>query len=553
LEQTVAEHKRRKQKGKRELDFSGLPVEQIVHELPESERFCPCCDSKMHACGHDVYRRELTVIPAQFKVTEHLQTAYSCRNCEKISDEAIPMLKSQVPKPVIRGSGVASPSLLAYIAHQKYVLALPLYRQEQEFKRLGLNLPRQNMANWMIYVCKYIQPICDAMKAQLLAHQVLCADETSVQVLSEPGKTPQSGSYMWLYRTSGNAKNAIVLYEYQPDRCHHRPADFLEGWTGYLHCDGFNGYKKLKNVTVIGCWEHARRYFTDILKTLPESSQTKSEALRGKQFCDRLFMLEREYAKLSPDDNFKARYEARLKKSKTVMNEFFDWAKNSSALPQSAVGQAVNYAKKQRVYLEHVLLDGRLELSNNRAERSVKPFVIGRKNWMFADTVGGVNASAALYSLIETAKENGLHPFDYLEFVFKTVPNLDLADPLLPSSNCYPGMRRYCARWNDLYGAVERLPGLLGILALPLVGLLFPHYREIIDRDNEPDEPIDEPVTGEPDYDPDGAIEGGGDGYVMPPKTGANYNALFAALMLMLLSGGAAVLLLRKRREEDGE
>jgi len=390
----------------------------------------------------------LTVIPAQFKVTEHVQTAYSCRNCEKTSDEAIPMLKSQVPKPVIRGSGVASPSLLAYIAHQKYVLALPLYRQEQEFKRLGLNLPRQNMANWMIYASKkYLQPIYDAMKAQLLEHQVLHADETGVQVLREPGKTPQSGSYMWLYRTSGDAARSIVLYEYQPDRCHHRPADFLEGWSGYLHSDGFEGYHKLQNTTVIGCWAHVRRKFTDILKTLPEKSRAGAESMRGKQFCDRLFALEREFAKLSPENNFEARYKARLKKSKPIMKEFFDWAKNSSALPQTAVGKAITYAQNQRYYLEHVLLDGRLELSNNRAERSVKPFVIGRKNWMFADTVKGVNASAALYSVIETAKENGLHPFDYLEFVFKTAPNLDFQnDPavlnrLLPW-NAPPQCRR---------------------------------------------------------------------------------------------------------------
>lgn len=178
--------------------------------------------------------------PAQFKVTEHLQTAYSCRNCERTSDEAVPMLKSAVSAPVIRGSGVASPSLLAHVAHQKYVLALPLYRQEQEFKRLGLNLSRQTMANWIIYEGKkYVQPIYDAMKAELLTRQVLHADETDVQVLREPGKTPQSKSKMWLYRTSGDTKRPIVLYEYQPDRCHHRPADFLEGWSGYLHTDGY--------------------------------------------------------------------------------------------------------------------------------------------------------------------------------------------------------------------------------------------------------------------------------------------------------------------------
>jgi len=152
--------------------------------------------------------------------------------------------------------------------------------------------------------------------------------------------------------------------------------------------------------------------------------------MRGKEFCDRLFALEREFAKLPSDDNFKARYEARLEKSKPVMDAFYDWAKNSEAPPQFALAKAITYAQNQRFYLEHVLLDGRLELSNNRAERSVKPFVLGRKNWLFSDTVNGANASAMLYSIIETAKENGLHPFDYLEFVFRNAPNLDFqSDP----------------------------------------------------------------------------------------------------------------------------
>jgi transposase len=442
-------YKRKKQKSKREIDFSGLPVEQVVHELPESERICPDCGGQMHACGHEVYRREVTVVPAQFKVTEHVQTVYSCRGCEKnAADDPTPMLKSAVPVPVIRGSGVASPSLLAYIAHQKYVLVLPLYRQEQEFKRLGLNLSRQTMANWLIYVStKYLQPIYDALKAELLTRQALHADETEVQVLREPGKKPQNKSYMWLYRTSGDAHRHIILYDYQPGRGHEYPADFLGGWSGYLHTDGWQAYHMLINATVVGCWAHVRRKFTDVLKTIPEKARAESESMRGKQFCDRLFALEREFAKLPPDNNFKARHEARQKKSKSVMDAFFDWAQKVSALPKSGLGGAISYALGERVYLERVLLDGRLELSNNRAERSVKPFVIGRKNWLFSDSVKGANASAALYSVIETAKENGLHPFDYLELVFHTAPGLDIdGDPsalnqLLPW-NAPPACRR---------------------------------------------------------------------------------------------------------------
>ena len=277
-------YKRKKQKGKRELDFSGLPVEQVVHELPESERSCPGCGGQMHACGHEVYRRELTAIPAQFKVTEHVQTVYSCRSCERnAADDPTPMLKSVVPAPMIRGSGVASAGLLAYIAHQKYVLALPLYRQEQEFKRLGLNLSRQTMANWLIYVStKYLQPIYDALKTELHTRQVLHADETEVQVLCEPGKKPQSKSRMWLYRTSGDARKSIILYDYRPSRGHEHPADFLDGWSGYLHTDGWQAYHKLKNATVVGCWAHVRRKFTDVLKTIPDKGKRKIIPNMGK-------------------------------------------------------------------------------------------------------------------------------------------------------------------------------------------------------------------------------------------------------------------------------
>ena len=425
-------YKRKKQKGKREMDFSGFPVEQIVHELPESERICPDCGGQTHACGHEVHRRELTVVPAQFKVTEHVQTVYSCRGCEKeAADDPTPMLKSAVPAPVIRGSGVASPSLLAYIAHQKYALALPLYRQEQEFKRLGLGLSRQTMANWLIYIsAKYVRPIYDALKTELLTRQVLHADETVVQALCEPDKKPQSKSRMWLYRTSGDARRHIILYDYQPGRGHEYPTGFLDSWSCYLHTDGWQAYHKLKNATVVGCWAHVRRKFADVLKATPEKARAESESMRGKQFCDKLFALERKFANLPPEDHFKARYEARQKESKPVMDAFFDWVNKTFALPKSGLGEAISYAVGQRIYLQRVLLDGRLELSNNRAERSVKPFVIGRKNWLFCDSVKGANTSAALYSIIETAKENGLHPFHYLEFVFRTAPGLDIdGDP----------------------------------------------------------------------------------------------------------------------------
>ena len=420
---------RKKPKGKRELDFSGLPVERVLYELPESGCVCPDCGNTLHACGHDVLRRELTVIPAQYKVTEHVQTVYSCRHCEATGVRT-PMVKADVPAPVVKGSGIASPSLVAHIANQKYCLALPLYRQEQEFARNELTLSRQTMANWLIYVsAHWLYPIYRMLKTLLITAKVLHADETTVQVLKEEGKRPESKSYMWLYRTGCDAKYPIVLYEYQPNRKHENAKQFLTGFSGYLHSDGYGAYHNLPpDIVTIGCWAHVRRKFTDILKSLPDYNKPGSIAMRGKEYCDALFALERKYAELS----FEQRKEARLVRSKPIMDEFFAWAENSRgsilATPRSVTGKALAYALSQRVFLENVLLDGRLEISNNRAERGIRPFTIGRKNWIFSNSEKGATASSMIYSILETAKENNLKPYEYLKHIFETAPNLDPTD-----------------------------------------------------------------------------------------------------------------------------
>jgi transposase len=371
-------------------------------------------------------RRELTIIPAQYKITEHVQTVYSCRDCEKsanpeTSDIPVAMVKALVPAPVIAGSGIASTSLVAHIANQKYTLALPLYRQEQEFNRNNLNISRQTMANWLIYVSQHwLVPIYSALKTILLLSAVLHADETSVQVLKEDGKRPEAKSYMWLHRTGCDTERPIVLYDYRPDRKHINAKSFLEGFSGYLHSDGYQAYHNLpSDITAVGCWAHLRRKFADILKSIPDYNKPGSLAMRAMEYCDKLFDLERDYAKLPADYNFKARHKSRLEKSKPIMDGFFAWVssvygKHIMATLKSNMGKSLAYALNQRVQLTNVLCDGCLELSNNRAERSIKPFVIGRKNWLFSNTENGADASAMFYSIIETAKENGLNPYEYL-------------------------------------------------------------------------------------------------------------------------------------------
>ena len=396
-----------------------LPVEVIEHELPIENRFCSDCGNELHTMGRET-REELKIIPARAVILQHVRHVYACRNCEGTSDHT-PIIKADMPEPVIKG-GFASPETIAHIAVQKFMMASPLYRQEQEWKQNGILLSRQTMSNWLIKACdNWLEPIYEEMKRRLCERDVLHGDETVLQVLKEPGKTAQSKSYMWLYRTSGEAKHQIVIYDYHPDRKHIHPEKLLKNFKGYLHTDGYSGYHKLSgNIIIVGCLAHLRRKFFDALKILPKDKQPKSNAATRVAYCDELFRLERQFASLSSD----SRFEERDRLSKPLINEFYTWIESLAALPNTLLGKAINYAQSQRRYLERYLLDGRLEISNNRAERSIKPFVIGRKNWIFANTPNGAKASAIYYSLIESAKENGLNPFEYLSWIFTNAPNL---------------------------------------------------------------------------------------------------------------------------------
>jgi transposase len=296
-----------------------LPVEVIEHELPETERVCPNCNSELHTMGREI-REELKVIPAKAVIVRHIRYVYSCRICEDTSDY-VPVVKADIPVPVIKG-GFASPETIAHIASQKFMMASPLYRQEQEWKQNGIQLSRQTMSNWLIKASTdWLEPIYEEMQSRLCRHDVLHGDETVLQVLKEPGKPAQSKSYMWLYRTSGEAGHQIVLYDYQPDRKHTHPEEFLKGFSGYFHADGYDGYHKLpENIIVVGCWAHLRRKLFDALKILPKEKKSESNAAKGVAYCDRLFHYEKQFALLSPEKRLKER--ERL--SRPLVNEFYD-------------------------------------------------------------------------------------------------------------------------------------------------------------------------------------------------------------------------------------
>lgn len=433
-------YERRKPSGKREEDLSNLPVETVVYKLEEDEQICRCCGGSLHEMTTET-RSEIAIVPPQVKVMRHVRQVYACRHCER-NELQTPIVTAPMPRPVYPGS-LASPSILSHVMCQKYLESLPLYRQEQQLARLGYSLSRQTMANWMVYGAEqWLEPLYAAMKAYLLRQDALHADETTLQVLREPGKSAEATSYLWLYRT-GRGVSPAVLYEYQRTRGGEHPRKFLTGFTGYLHVDGYAGYHKIAKVTLVGCWAHARRKFDEAIKGAPpETGKLGTTAGQGLAYCNQLYAIERELANATPEE----RYTKRQEKSVPVIQNYHEWLKQqrTRTLPKSLLGQAIAYSLNQWEKLTAFLSDGRLELDNNRSERSIKPFVIGRKNWLFAITPRGARASATIYSVIETAKENGLHPYNYLKYLFEQLPQLpgpldsESLEPFMPWSASLP-------------------------------------------------------------------------------------------------------------------
>ncbi len=433
-------YQRRKKKGYREAQLKNLPEERIEYRLPEEEQVC-FCGHKLHEMSTEE-RQELKIVPARVSVLKHVRYVYSCRRCEK-NETDIPIVETaKMPNPVLKGS-LVSPSVLAYVMTQKYLNSMPLYRQEQQFKYERIELSRQNLANWVVHGAnKWLAPLYDRMHFHLLREEVAQSDETPLQVLREPGRPAERTSYMWLYRTGWKATTPIVLFDYQETRSRDHPLKFLKGFTGYLQVDGYDGYNNIPGVKLVGCWAHARRMFDKALKALPPPKKSADVAARkGLKFCNQLFAIERDLTEMSAED----RYRERLVRSRPVLDAFLAWLKEqeSQVLPKSALGKAINYCLNQWPKLEAFMLDGRLDIDNNRSERSIKPFVIGRKNWIFSNTPKGARASAITYSIVETAKENGLNSFYYLQYLFEKLPNIDIEDPdaldqLLPWSDSLP-------------------------------------------------------------------------------------------------------------------
>ena len=421
----VAAHERVKKEHAFMLDKlpENAEVEIEEHRLNEEERTCPTCGEMMDEIGKDV-TRTLKIIPAKIVVHEDHYYTYACKKCADHYTEDTDSFKTEIKKtphvPSVYPGSNCSASAAAYIMTQKYVMGSPLYRMEADFNRSGYPLSRQTMSNWIIHCSeKWLTPLYKELQKRLLQEEILHADETELQVLHEPGKAATAKSYMWLYRTGRYTKHPTVLYEYCPGRGGEYPKKFLEGYSGYLQTDGYIAYDSLADVKHVGCMAHLKRKFHEAVESLPKGKKSGT-AVEGEAYCKLLFDLEETFADMTPEERKNKRQEL----SKPVLDEFLAWGLTRKAAPKSKLNIALTYLNNQSSKLREYLNDGRLEISNNRAERSIKPFVIDRKGFLFANTPKGANASAVTFSIIETAKENALDPFRYLTYIFSVAPIL---------------------------------------------------------------------------------------------------------------------------------
>ena len=405
-QETVIPEHTRKPRGKRKPLPDSLPREEIIYDLSEDEK------KGMKCIGED-RSEKLNIVPAKISVTVIIKKKYA-----PIEDEG-KIISAKAPKELLPKT-MASSSLLAYIITSKYVDALPLYRQEKIFERLSAELKRQTMARWIIKVSDQLIPLYNLMQEICLEKNYLQMDETRVQVLKEDGKKATSKSYMWVRCSPG--KDKIILYDYSPSRSGDTPVDLLEGFSGVLQVDGYDAYARVcreNNLIRAGCWDHARRKFFDASKT----SKGKGIGKKAIDILKRVYKIEKKIQGKGLDEVL----EVRQCESKPILDEFKKWIDDirSKITPTSAAGKAINYTYNEWKYLTVFLERPEVNVSNCLVENSIRPFAIGRKNWLFSSSVKGAKASAIYYSLIETAKANGLEPFDYLNRMLDKLPQAE--------------------------------------------------------------------------------------------------------------------------------
>ena len=401
-----------------------LPQEEIIHDIAESEKVCPHDGTALKNIGSEDHE-QLDIIPAKIKVIRHKRLKYACPCCDGY------IVTADKPRQPIEKS-IASPGLLAYIATGKYADALPLYRQSEMFKRIGIELDRTNLANWMVRCGELAQPLINLLIEHLHQQPCLHLDETTLQVLEEPGKTAQSKSYMWIMTNTGD--QPVCVFHYADSRAQSVPLQLLSQENSAIMVDGYEWYQKACNeyqITRLGCWAHARRKFMDAKDLQPKDKTGKAD--QALAYIQKLYAIEKKIKDEPPDK----RYHIRQNETKPILEKLKSWMEKSlqTVPPKTAIGVALGYLNKQWDRLMGYIDNGDYPIDNNAAERAIRPFAVGRKNWLFSKSQAGAKASANLYSLIETAKVNNLNVYEYLRLVFKELPNaqsVEHIEALLP-------------------------------------------------------------------------------------------------------------------------
>jgi len=406
---TVAQHTRKK-KPKRCALSEDLPRETIIHDIGDDEKVCDCGEHLVRI-GEEV-TEQLKYIPAKLSVVAHVRPKYACKPCQgNVKIASMPALL--LPK------SIATPELVSHVVVSKYCDHLPLYRQEKMWARIAVNLPRSSLCGWVLKAAELCDPLVKLLQRNIVTHDYAQADETTVQVMKEEGRKNTSKSYMWCYRGGGKTHSDIV-YEYQETRGGYHAERFLSGFKGYLQTDAYSGYnwvEKNKGIVAVGCHAHARRNFADLVKI----SKTPGLAQQGIIFYKKLYKIEKHARdnKLSPDE----RYEIRKEKSKPILDAFKQWLDHhlTKTSEQGKIGKAIRYCLNNWKQLTRFLKDGRVEIDNNLLENTIRPFAIGRKNWMMMGSPKGAKAGATFYSLIETCKANNIDPQKYLTQMFHKI------------------------------------------------------------------------------------------------------------------------------------
>ena len=415
--------KKRKARATDAERFKGIPVEKEYLDLSEKEKNCPVCGTALKQIGEEFVRRELVFIPARLKVREYYSRNYECPQC---SQHGIPVIKKGKDGRPHMLYGMACAGTVAWVMYQKFCNALPYFRQEKDWKQYGASITRKTMANWVIQNSEaFFLPMYEYFQRKLLEREFAMADETPLQVLHEPGRRAQTQSYMWLFRSGEDGLPPIILYKYSETRAGENAVDFLRGFKGYLMCDGYSGYNKVPDAKRTACWAHIRRYLTDAIPKGKALDYTQP-SVQGVMYINQLFHLE-DIIK-AKHTSFDAIKKARLEKEKPVVEGFLSWLDQQAPVRGSRMDKAVTYIQNRRSYLTTYLEDGRCSFSNNLSENAIRPFTVGRKNWLFCDTPNGAQASALVYSMVEIAKANGVNVYHYLTYLLEKMPSDRMSD-----------------------------------------------------------------------------------------------------------------------------